>query len=160
MQVLNLGFRYRADYQTPDDLTILQMIQASHLRLASFRNASCWLSDPTQPHIAPVLIAREDWHRVRPKQGIEVTFRIRPTGGGGQKSGLGLVLRIVTVVLAAAATAYLGGAGGPLVAAGWSATAAGVAGAAAGAAIPIAGMLAISRTIPSKPRPQFKEISR
>lgn len=93
------------------------------------------------------LVEQAYWEHVRPKPGHTLTVRVIPTGGGGGggKDPLRIVLQIVVIAVAAWATA---GIAGGLIAAGWGAGAAWAVGAAAGAAISIVGNLVVNALVP------------
>jgi len=118
----------RVDYTVPEGLTIAEIIEVIQ-------------PDPVlRAHgvvfIGETMIDREWWGRVRPKQGHVVSIRLLPAGAGGWR----MAAMIAVVVIAAAATWYLGGLGGVLV----------------GAAIMSVGTLAINYALP----PPMPEVSK
>ena len=127
----------RADVELPTGLSVRQMVELSGL--PDYVDVIVTIDGDVVPQ------AR--WDEVFPAIGQHVAMRAVPTGGGG-KNPLRTILMIVVTVVAAIATAYVGGAGGYLVGAGFSASAAAAGGAFAGALVATAGMLAVNAIAP------------
>jgi len=131
----------RVDYVVPTGLSIAEivdLIQPDPLLRA--HGVAC---------IGEHLIARADWHRVRPKPGALLSIRLLPGGGGG---ALRIALMAVIAVVAVVTTVLTAGALTPV----WGATMAGLAGALAGAAVSVAGTLALNALLPA-PVPQVSK---
>jgi hypothetical protein len=105
----------QVDCQLEEGLTIEEMIIAAGGDRALMRHGHCHLIHPRFKGMGSrgmIYIPRENWARVRPKPGFTVQIRIVPTGGGsGGKDPLRIILSIAVLVVAAAATWYLGPAG-------------------------------------------------
>ena len=127
-------------------LPIAEIFFEAGLRPNLIRFYHCFLQDESGTDKCAIFIPLERWPFVKPKPGILVRFIMVPQGAGGQKGALGIALRAVVVVIAAIATWYAGGIGGPAAAGGLSLGGA-AAGAAAGAAVGISGSPVIAGRI-------------
>lgn len=91
-----------------EDLIVEAMRRAGYGRLALATHGRVWICDADMT-CEPVVIERENWHRVRPKAGTVVTIRVVARGGGGGgKSPLRIILSIAVMVAAFYAAAALG----------------------------------------------------
>ncbi|QLH37714.1 MAG: hypothetical protein HWD60_00110 [Defluviicoccus sp.] len=125
----------RCDYSVPAGLSIAEIVEIIQ-------------PDPLlRAHgialIGEAVIDRALWSRIRPKPGTRLTLRLLPSGGGG----LRIALTVVIAIAAIAATVLTAGAAAPLNAA-WFTGAASAAGALAGAAVSVAGTLLLNTLLP------------
>lgn len=104
-------------------------------------------------------VARENWHRVRPKPGTHVAVYALPMGGGKKSGGKSVFATVAALAVLAAATAISGGLLGPagLGFFGASFAAGGLGATLAGAAVGIVGSLAISALAPPPVAPNLKD---
>ena len=85
----------RVDYLAPAGLTIaeiIELIQPDPLLRAHGR-----------VFIGEHLILRENWHRVRPAPGVQLTIRLLPSSGGGLRIGLMIGIAVLAIAAMVAA---------------------------------------------------------
>ena len=89
-------FKVASDLRyVPEGLTLTEMLELVQPDPILARHAVAFIAG----HIIP----RENWARVRPKAGTHVEIRVLPSGGGGGKNVLRIVL---TIAVRAAASAF------------------------------------------------------
>ncbi len=137
--------------------TIAEIMASLALDPVLAASAHVWLCDAAMTR-EPVPLAREYWHRVRPKPGTVVTVRVAPRGGGGGKSPLRVVLTIAVIAAAMALGPAIGAALVPAGATILGVSAATVVGGIAGGLITMVGTLAINAIAPP-PTPKLGELS-
>ncbi|MBK8909043.1 MAG: hypothetical protein IPM60_14450 [Rhodospirillales bacterium] len=118
-------------------------------------HAHVWIGDGAMTR-EPVPVARQHWHRVRPKPGTVLTVRVVPRGGGGGggKNPLRAVMMIAVAVLAV----YTGGLAAGLMGFTAGTTGFAVASAAVGAVVTAVGSLIVNAIAPP-PRPKLGDLS-
>lgn len=89
--------------------TIAELLEHAGADPILVRHGHAWISDAEQTE-EPAYIPRQYWHRVRPHAGTVLTVRAVPTGGGGGKNPLAIVLSLAVFAFAAWAAPALVGA--------------------------------------------------
>jgi len=126
----------------PAGKTIAELLAIAGVRHRHRRwgGGKCWIED-SERRREPMPIAREHFGRVRPKAGTITTVMLWPAGGGGGgKDTLRVILGIVVLIVAIAASYFVGPALTPLIGQAFAM----IAGTVTAAAIPTLGRLAVN----------------
>ncbi|WP_291299284.1 host specificity factor TipJ family phage tail protein [Elioraea sp.] len=100
----------RTDYLAPAGLTVAQLLNDAPIDPALRAFTQVWLVDPNGG-ADPAWIPRENWHLVKPREGMLLQLRVVPQGGGGGgKNPLRTILSIAVIAAAFFLGPALGGA--------------------------------------------------
>jgi predicted phage tail protein len=141
----------------PANSNVADIIRAAGVPLYMLDNVNVAIFDPSSNN-DPLVVYKDKWHLIKPKQGMIINVRVVPTGGGGGSGGKNPLRTILMVAVMAAAIYFSGGLALSLLGTGASAGALSLTAGFISAGISVIGNMVINALIPP-PKPKLQSLS-